>query len=356
MTGIPCTTLSKAQEAQVSRQAWPKPQVLTDLGDKQSVMAFLMDEWMGIQDFQRIDAPVLVAYLMGDDAARERAIADSFRNEYAMSALQKLYLAIEKEVVYEGDVAKYQERYDAIGKDADAVAALYAQSARRWRGAPHAPVASSRHGVKVEIGQRWRRVVVHGKVIGLGCPLTVCAIVKRHVSSRDAHDYATFENNPNSAMWLDDAGYCYRPDEWQLVTEPEIKVAVGQRWKSCKWGMLEVVEISNNAAARLSNGIHEDAMMSLDENGFCKFPAHWTFQPELTEQMAKLSPKVEVGQCWVKRTSISPDDNVKAVVTTVDRDAALLSTAEPGTLLRMPLTEDGRCRDRHEWHLTTRPK
>ncbi len=123
----------------VPRQIYPSPQKLVDIGDKQRVLEFLMDQYYEIQDFQIHDAPALVGYLMGDDAVRPDRIRDAFRNAAAQRGIENLWNAIHTEVVFEADIAKYQERYDRISGDADLTAEAYVKCAAEWR-AP-SPVA-----------------------------------------------------------------------------------------------------------------------------------------------------------------------------------------------------------------------
>lgn len=118
---MPNVYMSKVS-ARVPRQGWPKPQKLAELGDKKSVLEFLMDEWNAIADFQRADAPALVAYLTGDKAIRQERVADAFRNQAAMAGLEKLYMEVSGATCHDSEWWMYQVDYDVIGYEADLAA------------------------------------------------------------------------------------------------------------------------------------------------------------------------------------------------------------------------------------------
>jgi hypothetical protein len=361
---------------QVSRMGFPKPQKLTELGDKKKVIEFLQDEWLCLRDFQALDAPVLVAYLLGDNAARQNAIADSFRSGYAERALEKLWIAIQDEVVFEGDIELYQARYDAIPTEADAVAATYAEGARRWREQPMylMPTPPERTH-KVKLGQRWK-----SSRYGM---LTV-------VGFMEGGPYAILGNgiHKNVIMGLDENGFCKNTDDWKLFAEllhadverpcgnPEgarrwreqpmyLKVAIGQRWK-CSDRLLTVVKINTRfRQARLMGPDHAaqgGCYMTLDVDGFCadRDRIAWEYvdagdpNPRKVERRPEspLDPKptrVKANQIWYQKIGEGGRQGlVIALVTSEELGRHALLEGYTKTFA-MPLDDQDLPRDKENW-------
>lgn len=374
---------------QVSRRICPKPQVLTELGDKASVIEFLMAEYLWVASFQYIDAPVLVAFLLGDHAARSSCIPDAFRNAHAMRELERLVTDIGNEVVFGADVAKYQERYDRIGKEADLTATAYEAAAREWVSGPPArpsQVSALAHEpppvkllTNVMLGDTWRSKR-HGDVL---LKVTVVGSAAARLEGQGGNV---------GVMFLDENGFCDdRHDNWTLVARSLPKVEIGQTWSRPKpEGGRIVRRVTHIGVGQLEKTVGRYCVLSsdggrpedrysedylLNSDGRFMHPEGWelvedfqatkmaeairesgehflTGKAEEPQYVDGRGPKVEVGQPWCRRDK---DGSVECVVTTIDGDAALLSTAEPGRIFRMPL-RDGFCYSPSEWSFVRSPR
>lgn len=279
----------------VPRQGFPKPQILTELGDKGKVLEYLMAEWYEIQELQMHDAPALVAHLHGDKAVRQDRMLDAFRNAAAQHAIEMLCNSINSGVIFEADIAKYQQAYDAIGPIADAAAQASMKMLGDYVAFCEQRALPPERTHKVALGDCWRS--------------------KRH--------------------------------EGATLRVTSIAMTIRKATLEGQGGM--------ESAGMLATML---ATMSLDENGFCVDPeGNWKlFACEVPENRSQNLPPppaaVEVGQRWLRRTK---DGSTEGVVTSIgglgsaQLPYALLSTVTPGHLMRMPLGLGLTCKKPEEW-------